>query len=86
VITPRATRLVRAENLPSLHRAVFSLACRGDLRAIRRRAILVPTRSAALQLRQTLETMWFEAADPAAESALALPDLLTLADWYQRMH
>jgi RecB family exonuclease len=86
VITPRATRLVRADNLPSLHRAVFALAIRGDLAAVRRRAIIVPTRAAALHLRQTLEALWFERGDPAREAALALPDLLTRGDWYQRMH
>jgi RecB family exonuclease len=85
VITPRATRLVRAEHLPALHMALLSLATRGDLFAIRSRAIVVPSRAAAQQLRQTLESLWF-GLQPAGDAALVLPDLLTRADWYRRLH
>ena len=86
MITPRATRLVRAESLPALHRAVLSLARRGDLGAVRRRAIIVPSRAAAHQLRQTLESLCFERAPVGREAALAFPELLTRADWYRQMH
>ena len=86
MITPRATRLVRAEHLPALHRALLSLATRGDLGAVRRRAIVVPSRAAAQQLRQTLETLWFDLQPAGRDAALVLPDLLTRADWYQRLH
>jgi RecB family exonuclease len=86
VITPRATRLVRADGLHAFHRALLSLATRGDFAAVRRRAILVPSRSAAEQLRQTLEALWFGLQPGSGDAALALPDLLTRGDWYQRMH
>lgn len=95
MITPRSTRLIRAESLSALHRAVFRLATRGALSDIRRRAIIVPSRAAAEQLRQTLETLAFDEPlrsggtdleDLQAERALLLPDLLTRADWYRRMH
>lgn len=60
MITPRTTRLVRADSLPSLHRALLSLACGGDLAGTRQRAVIVPTRAAAQHLRQTLENLHFE--------------------------
>jgi RecB family exonuclease len=86
VITPRATRLVRADSLPALHRVLLSLATRGDLDAIRRRAIIVPSRAAAQQLRQTLEILWFDLHPAGSDAALVLPDLLTRADWYRQLY
>ena len=86
MITPRATRLVRAESLPALHRALLMLASRGDLAAVRHRAILVPSRAAGQQLRQTLEALWFDLQPGGSDAALVLPDILTRADWYLRMH
>jgi RecB family exonuclease len=86
VITPRATRLVRAAHLPALHRALLSLATRGDLAAVRSRAILVPSRAAGQHLRRTLEQLWFDRVPDDGDAALVLPDLLTRNDWYQRMH
>jgi len=86
VITPRTTRLVRADSLPSLHRALLSLACGGDLAGTRQRAVIVPTRAAAQHLRQTLENLHFERTPPGQDAALVFPELLTRDDWYQRMH
>ncbi len=84
--TPRSTRLVRAESLPALHRALLSLATRGDVDAVRRRAIILPSRAAAQQLRQTLEASWFALVPAGREAAMVFPDLVTRADWYRRMH
>jgi len=86
VITPRTIRLVRADSLPSLHRALLSLACGGDLAGTRQRAVIVPTRAAAQHLRHTLENLHFEWTPPGQDAALVFPELLTRDDWYQRMH
>jgi RecB family exonuclease len=86
VTTPRATRLVRAETLPALQRAVYGLACCGHLADIRRRVVIVPSRAAAAQLRQTLESLHFDQAPLLHDAALVLPELLTRDDWYRRMH
>jgi RecB family exonuclease len=86
VIAPRSTTLVRADNLSAVRRVLFSLACRGDLADVRHRALIVPSRAAALQLRQTLETLRFGAAPSSQDPVLFLPELLTRDDWYQRMH
>jgi ATP-dependent helicase/nuclease subunit B len=83
---PRTARLVRADDLPALHRALFSLACRGSLADIRHRVILVPSRAAGHLLRQTLEDLRFHDTPPLQDAVLALPDLLTRDDWYRRMH
>ncbi len=84
--TPRATRLVVAATLPAFQRAVHGLAGGGGLADIRRRAVIVPSRAAAAQLRHTLESLQFRAAPPAGDAALVLPELLTRDEWYQRMH
>jgi ATP-dependent helicase/nuclease subunit B len=86
VTTPRTTRLVRADDLPALHRGLYSLARRGSLGDIRRRVILVPSRAAAHLLRQTLEDLRFRDTHASQDAVLVLPDLLTRDDWYQRMH
>lgn len=86
MITPRATRLVRADGLPALHRALYALACGGSLADVRSRVVLVPSRAAAHLLRQTLEDLRFQDSPPSRDAVLALPDLLTRDDWYQRMH
>jgi len=86
VITPRATTLIRADGLPAVHLALYSLACRGPLADVRQRVLIVPSRAAAHQLRQTLEDLRFGAAAPSQDAVLVLPELLTRDDWYQRMH
>jgi RecB family exonuclease len=50
VITARRTRLVRVQNLHSFRQILTRLAFAGDSDAVRSRAVLVPTRSAALRL------------------------------------
>ncbi len=80
MITPRATRLVRVPDLKTLHAAIARIACTG-LPSVRRTAVLVPTRGAAEELRRTLENLQLVDAD-----AVLLPDLLTRADFYERLH
>ena len=52
VITPRTTRLIRVPDLRSMHRAIAE--CVGVAPGERRRAVVVPTESAAGALRRTL--------------------------------
>lgn len=80
MITPRLTRLVRVPDLKAMHAAVARPACTG-LPSVRRTAILVPTRAAGEELRRTLENRTLAEAE-----AVLLPDLLTRADFYERLH
>jgi RecB family exonuclease len=86
VSAPRRTRLVAAATLPAFQEAVRQLAVGGSLADIRRRVVIVPSRAAAAQFRHTLEARRFSDAAGAGDAALALPDLLTREEWYQRMH
>jgi hypothetical protein len=63
-----------------MHQAIAQQACRiPDARAC---AVLVPSRGAAEALRRTLENILLSAASPA----LLLPDLITRAELYQKLH
>jgi RecB family exonuclease len=63
-----------------MHQAIAQPACRiPDARAC---AVLVPSRGAAEALRRTLENILLCAASPA----LLLPDLITRAELYQKLH
>jgi RecB family exonuclease len=80
VITPRATRLVRVPDLKAMRDIVAHLVgMRGP--AVRRAAVLVPTRGAAEELRVSLENRLSDDVP-----ALLLPDLLTRTDLYRRLH
>ncbi|MEO5897769.1 MAG: PD-(D/E)XK nuclease family protein [Vicinamibacterales bacterium] len=81
MITPRVTRLVRVPDLKAMHAAIARLACTG-LPSVRRTAVIVPTRGAAEELRRTLENALLR----ADTEALLLPDLMTRADLYERLH
>jgi RecB family exonuclease len=82
VITARDTRLIRASDPAAFRRAIASLA--GGLTALEAADtfVLVPTRSAAEQLRRTCEALLLDARRPA----LALPRLGTRADLYDTLH
>jgi len=84
-MTPRTTRLIRARTLPAAHRAIAALARGPAPLAARDVAVLVPTRAAGLQLRRTLEALWFAGPGPAGDRVLVLPDILTRDDWYGRL-
>jgi RecB family exonuclease len=81
VITPRATRLVRAPDLRALQRALIRLVETCARGVPPRTAIVLPTRSAADELQRTLLSA-FER--PGAEP-IALPDLLTRDELYCRL-
>jgi RecB family exonuclease len=79
VITPRITRLLRVPDLHGMHAYIVRCLAMADVRAC---AILVPTRGAAEALRQTLETRCLTPGSPA----LLLPDIVTRAELYERLH
>ena len=81
MITPRVTRLVRVPDLRAMRAAIAWLAPAGDIGA-RRAAVVVPTRGASVELRRSLETMALEAGAPV----VVLPDIVTRAELYQRLH
>lgn len=78
MITPRITRLVRVPDLQGLHAYIVRCLV-ADARTC---AVLVPTRGAAEALRQTLETRCLTPGSPA----LLLPDIVTRAEFYERLH
>lgn len=82
MITPRDTRLVRAPDLASFRRAVLDLCRLGTVADVRRRAVIVPSRAAAEQIRRSLE----DEALGSTPSALALPHLVTRDDWMALLH
>jgi ATP-dependent helicase/nuclease subunit B len=78
-ITPRTTRLVRVPGLRELHGWIAARLVADPL-MLRDMALIVPTRGAAEELRRTLENRL-----PAGGAAI-LPDVLTRADLYVRLH
>jgi RecB family exonuclease len=90
VTTPRAIRLLRVPDLQTLHAVVARVAgpaiagatTAADPLAARDCAVIVPTRGAAEALRRTLENR----ALAAPGAVTVLPDLLTRADFYARLH
>lgn len=81
MITPRATRLVRVPDLEAMRSAIAWLAPAGDI-GVRRTAVLVPTRGAAAELRRSLETL----ALAGGAAVVVLPEILTRAELYGRLH
>jgi RecB family exonuclease len=73
--------LLRAADLRALQRTIVSVLPRGiDARSA---AVIVPTRSAARQLRRTIEDSILETA---RDSTVVLPDFVTRAELYVRLH
>jgi hypothetical protein len=72
--------LIRARSLATFRCELVRLATSGDPRAVRRRAIIVPTRASAELLRQAVE------ATLPPGGAVVLPDLVTRDDWMARLH
>lgn len=77
MITPRATRLVRVPDVASFRRVLLELCLAGTVGDIRRRAVIVPSRAAAEQLRRSLE----DGALGASAGALAFPHVVTRDEW-----
>jgi len=77
VIAPRATRLIRVPDLASCRQVLAEACAQGSVADIRARAVIVPSRAAAEQLRRSLE----DARLSAGGGAVVLPHLLTRDDW-----
>jgi RecB family exonuclease len=86
VITPRRTRLVRVPNLQAFRAALVLLSGSGrvDVPSLRAELVVVPTRSAARQLRRTLEDRLLLDAR-LSTAAIALPDLVTRDQLYDAL-
>ena len=80
MITPRVTRLIRTADLRASQRAIAGAVSRDPGRA-RMQAILVPSRSAAEELRRTLENLLLLQA-AGERRGLVLPDILTRDEFY----
>ncbi len=78
MITPRATRLVRAADLRAFRAAVTTLAVDGAPGQARDRLVIVPTRAAAAHLLRTIE-------DALDGGACLLPDFVTPGELVERL-
>ena len=80
MITPRITRLIRTADLQAFQRAIVR-AIPPDPFAARDCAVIVPSRSAAEELRRTIENHVLASARPAQ----VMPDVVTRDEWYGRL-
>ena len=78
MITPRITRLVRVPDLQGLQAFIARCLETADARAT---AVIVPSRSAAEALRDTIETRCLT----GESQAVMLPDLITRDELYERL-
>ncbi len=84
---PREIGVVRVPTWRAAQRALDSLTCGGSPAAVRSRAVLVPTRQAAHELRRTLERLrLLDPTDAGAPTVLILPVIVTHAEWYGELH
>ena len=74
-------RLIRTSNLAAFKDALVAQALDGAPADARRRAVLVPTRAAAELFRQTIEAR----LHTSGRRAVLLPDVLTRAEWLERL-
>ena len=77
MITPRATRLIRAADLQAFQRAILRSIPLDPFPA-RDCAVIVPSRSAAEELRRTIENGLVGAGAPGQ----VMPDIVTRDEWY----
>ena len=80
MITPRATRLVRAGDLQVFRDTAIALALEGEPLSGRDRLIIVPTRAAAAHLLRSIEDSLADAG-----GAALLPDLITPGEIVERL-
>ena len=80
MITPRVTRLLRVPDLRALQRTVVDAIPR-DLSA-RRVGVILPSRSAAEELRRRIEDITLASSD----AACVIADLFTRTELYVRLH
>ena len=81
MITPRVTRLIRASDLRTFQEAVVDSIPQGW--AARSTAIVVPGRSAAEELRRTIEDRRLPSG---SGGAVAFPDLVSRGELYGELH
>ena len=77
-VTPRRTRLLRAQDLQSFQRAIVDTIARPGQTEPESSAVIVPSRSAATQLRYTIEAL--------TNSSEQFSALLTRSEWYACLH
>ena len=81
MITPRRTRLVRVPDLHAFRHTIAALALDDGIDVVRSRAVVVPTRGAARQIRRTLDDLGLQRA-----GVLVLPEIVTREQLYDRLH
>ncbi len=86
MMTARAIRLIRADGLRAMQRAIATRVGGHDPITIRSCAVLLPSRIAGVYLRRTLEDVGLTGDQPGVDRAIVLPELLTREDWYRRLH
>ena len=77
MITPRITRLLRTADLQAFQRAIVD-SIPLDPMAARECAVIVPSRSAAEELRRTIE-------NGLDSTVRVMPDLVTRDEWYAQL-
>ncbi len=80
--TPRRIRLVRTDGPRALHEALSSLCAAHADRDQGRCGVLVPTRSSATLLRQTLQDL----GSGQERGASSRSEFMTREQWYERLH
>ena len=85
MITPRQTRLFRAEDLRAFQRITRRLTDHQDPWRLRDCAVIVPSAAAADQLRRTIENHHLQ-AKAASDRTVCVPLILTRSGWYDAMH
>ena len=80
MITPRTTRLVRTADLQAFQQAIIR-SIPQDPFAARGCAVIVPSRSAAEELRRTIENQSLA----GGSGVQVMPDLVTRDEWYARL-
>ena len=92
VITPRRTRLLRADDLRAFQRAIAEVATYNDPWTAQDCVVMVPTHAATEQLKRTLEYLSFTPDNPKQKTAvagshlIAWPHFVTRRTWYTLMH
>ncbi|TAK16909.1 MAG: PD-(D/E)XK nuclease family protein [Acidobacteria bacterium] len=79
---PQRRRLIRVPDLATFRRTLAAAAVDGDPDAIRRRALILPSRGAVELLRRSIEDTELSAVD----RAVVLPSMFTREDWLADLH
>lgn len=85
MITPRTTRLFRAPTLQAFQRTIVGRIPE-DPAGARACAVIVPTRSAAEELRRTIEQRRLLDGHDGGGRVVVMPDLLTRDEFYASLH